>query len=187
MQVIIFGAVAGFLMFGLKAAWNSNKFAKWLIILLALPIVVFFVMVFSQMAFSAEPQTSCETMSMETGELVFKKVPCSSMETPMPCSKEWTDSEGSWHSEYRPCKPGEQKTVEQIDREEAAVQKKQCRKDYQALRIGMTLDRFEQCTDGLVYITDTVVKGAVVESYRSTFYFIYAKNGRIIAYTRRTN
>lgn len=41
-------------MFGLKAAWNSNKFAKWLIILLALPIVVFFVMVFSQMA-AAQP------------------------------------------------------------------------------------------------------------------------------------
>lgn len=41
MQVIIFGALAGFLMFGLKAAWNSNKYAKWLIVVLAAPIVLF--------------------------------------------------------------------------------------------------------------------------------------------------
>lgn len=56
-----------------------------------------------------------------------------------------------------------------------------------ALRIGMTLDRFEECHEALSYVTDAVGKGGVVEIHRSTFYFIHAQNGRIVGYTRRTH
>ncbi len=144
-------------------------------------------LVFSAKANAAELQASCESVKMVNGKMVVKSVPCTNMETPIPCAKEWTDADGTWHSEERKCMPGEQKTVEQTHREEEAARKKQCGKDYKAMHIGMTLDRFEQCTDGLIYITDTVIKGAVLESYRSTFYIIHAKDGKIVAYTRRTH
>lgn len=40
-NIIIFGAVIGFLWFGLKAAWNTNKTMRALILVLALPILAF--------------------------------------------------------------------------------------------------------------------------------------------------
>lgn len=68
---------------------------------------------------------------------------------------------------------------------EEAAQKKKCGKDFGKLRVGMTLGRYEECTDGVIFMTETVSKGAVVETYRSTFYFIHARDGLIVAFTRR--
>lgn len=73
------------------------------------------------------------------------------------------------------------------EEKEEAVKKRKCGKDYMALRVGMTLERIDQCYEEPAYVTDTVSKGSVVETYRGTFYFIYVQNGRVIGYTRRTN
>lgn len=129
----------------------------------------------------------CSEVSKINGVLTSVDVPCSKFDRPIPCIKTLTDEKGWTRYEEIPCEPGKQKTVQQVEREEAAAQKKKCGKDYQAMRIGMTLDRYEECTDGLVYVTETVSKGGVVETWRSTFYFIHARDGRIVAYTRRTN
>lgn len=78
---------------------------------------------------------------------------------------------------------------EQLARDEArdeAAKKLKCGKDFGQLRVGMTLERIDQCYEEPAYITDTVGKGGVVETYRGTFYFIYVQNGRVIGYTRRT-
>ena len=184
LNLILWAALAGFLWFGITAAWKSNKFAKWLIVLLALPILVFVGLLLSSMVFAGE---SCGTTNIVNGKPVYKDVPCSSIETPIACVREWTDENGSWNSEERPCLPGEQKTVQQLQREEVAIQKKQCGKNYKAIRIGMSLDLFESCTDGLIFISETVTESGVVEKYRSTFYIIQAKDDRIIAYSRRRN
>ena len=109
--------------------------------------------------------------------------PCT--ETPIPCAKEWTDEKGYRHSEAAPCAPGEQKTVEQVQREDEKELKRKCGKDYMRLRIGMTIDRLEQCY-GATYVTETVSKGGVIETYRTTFDWVHVKNDRVISYTRRT-
>jgi len=80
----------------------------------------------------------------------------------------------------------EREKWEQEEAQAEARKKKQCGRDFNAIRIGMTLDRFEACTDGLAFETETTAKGGVIETYHSTFYWIHAQNGRIIAYTRRT-
>ena len=130
-------------------------------------------------------ERSCSISRMGTNGLEFIDVPCTTMEQKIPCAREWTDENGSWNSEERPCAPGEQKTVEQLDREENAAQKRKCGKDFKALRVGMKFSRFEQCNEEPTFITDTVGAGGVVETYRGTFYFIYVKNDKIISYTRR--
>lgn len=71
-----------------------------------------------------------------------------------------------------------------VDPEEVA-KKKQCGKDYRVLRIGMTVERFEQCNESLSYVTDTIASTGVTESYRSTFYYIHVRGGKIVSYTRR--
>jgi|GEM_PF-2556722 len=130
-------------------------------------------------------QEHCEVMSKGAHGLEFIEVPCKTMEHKIPCAKEWTDENGSWHSEERPCAPGEQKTVEQVDREESAAQKRKCGKDFRALRVGMKFSRFEQCNEEPEFITDTMTTSGLVETYRGTFYIINVKNDRIISYTRR--
>lgn len=86
-----------------------------------------------------------------------------------------------------PCDP-DNKSVSEIEQEkEEAVKKRKCGKDFMVLRVGMTLERIEQCYEEPAYVTETVGKGGVVETYRGTFYFIYVQNGRVIGYTRRTN
>lgn len=130
---------------------------------------------------------SCSEMQKVNGVLTAVPVPCAKFDRPIACSRQWKDERGSLHIEDRPCAPGEQKTVQQVEREEEAAQKKKCGKDFGKLRVGMTLERYEECTDGVIFMTETVSKGAVVETYRSTFYYIHATNGRIVAYTRRTN
>lgn len=77
---------------------------------------------------------------------------------------------------------------DQIARDEAkeeSVKKSKCGKDFMALRVGMTLDRFKECHEALAYVTETVGKDGTVETYRSTFYLIDAKGGRIVSYTKR--
>lgn len=71
-----------------------------------------------------------------------------------------------------------------VDPDEAA-QARRCGKDFNAIRVGMNLKRFEQCSEALAYVTETVVGGVRVETWRSTIYFIHARDGRIIGYTRR--
>lgn len=72
-----------------------------------------------------------------------------------------------------------------VDTDEV-VKEKTCGKDYGELRIGMSLKRFEQCNEALVQETETVTKGGRTEVYRSTFFWIQARNGKIVSYTRRT-
>lgn len=110
--------------------------------------------------------------------------PC--IETPIHCAREWTDEKGSWNSEEVPCPPGKQKTIEQVRREEEAVLKRKCGKDYMTLRIGMTIERLEDCY-GASYVTETVSKGGVVETYRTIFDWVYVQNGRVTGYTKRTH
>lgn len=110
-------------------------------------------------AFSAE---TCEVMRKVDGVLKGVQVPCSEVK--------------------RPTTP-EQAAALKADRDELAVKKRQCGKDFEALRIGMPVARFEQCTDGLIYVTDTVTKDGTVQTYRSTFYLIHSAGGKIVAYS----
>lgn len=70
--------------------------------------------------------------------------------------------------------------------EEDAAKKRKCGKDFMALRVGMTFDRFEACNEALSYVTETTDKSGLVETYRSTFYIIHFSNDRVVSYTRRT-
>jgi hypothetical protein len=85
-----------------------------------------------------------------------------------------------------PCDPSKRSQFEiDYERDMAAKQKK-CGKDFQQLRVGMTLGRFEQCNESLSFVTESFTQGGVVETYRSSFYWINARNGRVVSYTRRT-
>lgn len=136
---------------------------------------------------SALAGESCSMMRKINGVLTDVPVPCSTLDRPVACTKTVTNEKGWQTIETVPCEPRKQKTVQQVEREELAAQKRKCGKDFQALRVGMTLERYEECTDGVIFMTETVSKGAVVETYRSTFYFIHARDGRIVAFTRRTH
>lgn len=116
---------------------------------------VLFIVVSALIATSAWADESCEVMKKVDGRMTFVSVPCSTM-----------------------------KTV-QIATEGDAAKKQKCGKDFMALRVGMTLDRFEECHEALSYVTETVGKGGTVETYRSTFYLINANDGRIVSYTKR--
>lgn len=72
-----------------------------------------------------------------------------------------------------------------VDPDEVAKEKA-CGKDYGALRIGITLKRFEQCNEALAYETTTVSKAGKVDVYRSTFYWVQVQGGKVVGYTRRT-
>lgn len=112
---------------------------------------------------SASAAETCEVMRKVNGVLTGVQVPCSELK--------------------RPTTP-DQDAALKAERDEQAAKKRQCGKDFEALRIGMSVSRFEQCTDGLVYVTDTVTKDGTVQTYRSTFYLIQVSNGKIISYTR---
>lgn len=77
------------------------------------------------------------------------------------------------------------RAVEQDRLREESAKKKACGRDFMALRVGMRLDRFEQCHEALSYMTETVSSAGPVETYRSTFYIIHASKGVITGYTRR--
>ena len=111
-------------------------------------------------ALSAE---TCEVMRKVDGVLKSVQIPCSDIK--------------------RPTTPVQDAALK-AERDELAAKKRQCDKDFEALRIGMPVTRFEQCTDGLVYVTDTVTKDGTVKTYRSTFYLIQSADGKIVAYSR---
>ncbi len=69
--------------------------------------------------------------------------------------------------------------------DEREARRRKCGKDFEALRIGMTLDRYEECTEAVDHVTQTVSQSGVTEVYRSTFYLIQARDGRIVSFTRR--
>lgn len=73
-----------------------------------------------------------------------------------------------------------------VDKDEAAKEKA-CGKDYGALRVGMSIQRFEQCNEALSLESETVTSAGRTEIYLSTFYWIQARSGKIVSYTRRTN
>lgn len=87
---------------------------------------------------------------------------------------------------WLPCDPDKKSPLELEHEKEEADKKRRCGKDFMALRIGMTLDRLEQCYEEPAFVTETVGKGGRVETYRGTFYFIHVRNGRVVGYTRRT-
>lgn len=115
---------------------------------------------------SAYAEDSCEVMRKIDGVLTSVKVPCSQVK--------------------RSTTP-EQEAAIQSQRAHEAEQKKICGADFGKLRIGMTMDRYEQCTEAVDYVTKTVTKDGEVETYLGTFYLISARNGRIVAFTRRVH
>lgn len=74
----------------------------------------------------------------------------------------------------------------QEDAREEAAQKRKCGKDYMTLRIGMKIERLEECY-GAIYLTETTSKSGVTETYRTTFDLVQVKDGRVVSYTRRTD
>lgn len=131
---------------------------------------------------------SCESAALVPDRgWVYKKVPCSSFDRLIPCTKDWTDEKGHWHSEIIECPPNaKQKTFEQVERDEEAAKEKACGKDYGELRVGMTIKRFEQCNEAVTFETETISKDGSIKLYSSTFWWIRVKSGRIVSYTRRT-
>lgn len=130
---------------------------------------------------------ACESADLVPGKgWVYTSVPCTSLERPIPCTKEWTDESGSFNSTVVPCPPGaKQKTYEQVQREEEQIKRTKCGKDYKAARVGMSASRFSDCTDGLIYVTETTTAKGVTETYRATFYYVHVRDGRIVGLTRR--
>lgn len=131
-------------------------------------------------------QESCEEMRKVNGRMAFVSVPCAKLEHEEVCYDEKTDAQGRITQTTAPCPTGKGKTVEQRQREEDAVKKRKCGKDFMALRVGMTRDRFEECNEGLSYVTETTDKDGLIETYRSTFYYVHFSKDRVVSYTRRT-
>lgn len=139
--------------------------------------------------FLAVPTTSVaaeQCFVMKKGANGYESVeePCESFDRKLPCT-ERIDYKGGTIFQDVPCAPGQQKTMRQVEEEENAAKRKACGKDYGKLKVGMTLDRFEQCTEALVFVTDRVDGAGVLEIYRSTFYVIESRDGRIVAFSRR--
>lgn len=126
----------------------------------------------------------CDVLTTVNGRATWVSEPCSLTEHQALCYEEKIDSRGWTSSTAVPCPPGKQKTIEQIHREEEAAQKRKCGKDYMTIRIGMSIGRLEDC-HGAAYVTDTVSKDGIVETYRTMFDWVYVKNGRVIGYTKR--
>lgn len=73
--------------------------------------------------------------------------------------------------------------LKEQDQEEAA-QKRKCGKDFGAIRVGMAIARLQECT-GAAYVTETVSKDGVVETYQTQFDIVDVKNGKVVSYTKR--
>lgn len=124
---------------------------------------LFFVTILGLASWPALSAETCEVMRKVDGVLKSVQIPCSEVK--------------------RPTTP-DQDAALKADRDELAAKKRLCGKDFEALRIGMPVARFEQCTDGLVYVTDTVTKDGTFKTYRSTFYLIQSAGGKIVAFSR---
>lgn len=107
---------------------------------------------------------TCEVMKKVNGVLTSVQVPCSQVR--------------------RPTTP-EQEAALNRQRTQEAEQQRKCGSDFGKLRIGMTLDRYEECTEAVDYVTERVSNAGKVEVYRGMFYYIEAREGKIVAFTRR--
>lgn len=149
-------------------------------------LIAWAMLVAAASASASASQESCEEMRKVNGRMTFVSVPCAQIEHEEPCYKEETDAKGRVMQTTVPCPPGKRKTIEQRQREEDAVKKNKCGKDFMALRVGMTFDRVEECNEALSYVTETTGKDGLVETYRSTFYLIRFSNDQVVSFTRRT-
>lgn len=134
----------------------------------------------------ARSEEMCSVLKTEGGRSIWVKESCSQRETPMPCTRTTKDARGSLVIEDVPCAPWQQKTVQQVEREREAEQRRQCGADFGKLRIGMTLDRYEECTESLDLVSEKVTSAGTAELYRGMFYFIEARDGKIVGFKRRT-
>lgn len=100
------------------------------------------------------------------------------------CYKETVNEKGWTSAVAVPCSPGKQKTVEQLQREEEAAQKRKCGKDFGTIRVGISIDRLQECS-GAAYVTETVSKDGVIETYQTMFDMVNVKDGRVVSYTKR--
>lgn len=125
----------------------------------------------------AEEARYQETLAERTKKLAGKKKDPNSS-----CNEQWPVN-----GEYRdmPCDPDNKSPIDVAYEEQMAALKRKCGKDAGQLRVGMTLERFEDCNGTASFVTDTVGKGGVVETWRATFYWLHVQNGRIVGYTRR--
>lgn len=116
---------------------------------------------FADAVFSAE---TCEVMRKVNGVLTGVQVPCSQVKQHL---------------------SPEQQAAHKMQDEERAARQRKCGKDFEALRIGMALDRYEECTEAVDYVTEKVSSAGAVEVYRGMFYYIEARDGRIVAFMRK--
>lgn len=113
---------------------------------------------------SAHSAETCEVMKKVNGVLKGVQVPCSQLRQHM---------------------SPEQRAARDMQEEERAERQRKCGKDFEALRIGMSFERYEECTEEPSLIGEAVTKDGMIENYRGTFYLIRVQNGRIVGYTRR--
>jgi len=109
-------------------------------------------------------EETCEVMRKVNGTLKGVPVPCSQLRQHM---------------------SPEQRAARDMQEQERAERQRKCGKDYEALRIGMPFERYEECTEEPILIGESVTKDGLIENYRGTFYLIRVQNGRIVGYTRR--
>jgi hypothetical protein len=136
---------------------NKSKFKANLARMLSLALVGF-----ASMPVLAEE--TCEVMRKVNGVLKGVQVPCSQLRQHM---------------------SPEQRAARDMQEEERAERQRKCGKDFEALRIGMSFERYEECTEEPSLIGEAVTKDGMIENYRGTFYLIRVQNGRIVGYTRR--
>lgn len=91
------------------------------------------------------------------------------------CEDAHFDSKTGWTYRPVPCK----EDPDEVKRG------KVCGKDHGALRVGMTIKRFEQCNEALTLEGETVTAAGVTQIYASTFHMIRARDGKIISYSSR--
>lgn len=97
--------------------------------------------------------------------------------------KKFDEEQAEWHKRTEKIVD---ENAEEMALEEAA-RKKRCGKDYQALRIGMTVERVDDCYSMVVYETTTVTAKGTIDTYHTTFHIINFTNGKLSSYTRRTH
>jgi len=119
-------------------------------------------------------QNYCESMKKEKAEKDAKK-------------QEEDERAAQLKREYDLEKAEANKRHEAFRREqerEEADQKRNCGKDYMTLRIGMKIERLEECY-GAIYLTETTSKSGVTKTYRTMFDMVDVKNGKVVSYTKR--
>lgn len=110
-------------------------------------------------------------------------------EHPIPCSREWTDEKGTWHSVEVPCAPGKQKTREQVERDEARAYaakqkpiKDKCGADYRQPKVGMTLARAQECVAKFAMTSQINRADGVVSTYSGRGMYLHVMGDKVIAW-----